>query len=186
MGGSKFTTGTQGGLYNKNLGRVRFELVGDWAGKLQQLERLPRRVSQLVLRSQVEFAKMYVDAIKDKILTNGAGLGWPPYSVRYGKWKAKKSPNKGFYQLTGAYMSSIDYYIRTAKPVSTVVVGIMGNAQSAHSDLSVKQYALILERGSLTRNIAARPLWGPTFREIGGLKAMALPLQLSLNKIKIS
>lgn len=184
---SKFTTGKQGSLYNKNLGRFKVELTGDWGDKIRQLEKLPRRVSQLVLRHQVLFAERLQEKVLDTILNGGYGK-WEPLSPKYMQFKMSHPAGGtgGFYQFGGGYMKSVGYIIRANKPYSTVIVGIIGNSKSPVSSLTTKQYALILEHGSLRRGIPARPVWAPSFKAIGGLASIAGPLQQSLNKIKIT
>ena len=170
-------------IKNRSLAGVQFQLTGDWGGKLETFERMPRRISEIVLRHQVSFAERYKQEVLDTINSNGGDLGWAPHSKEYSQHKRKNSNSSPtFYNLYGNLIQSIGYEIKLMKPFGHVTVGVFGNAQNPDTKMSVGNYAKILEVGSIARNIQPRPLFGPVFKKMGGLKAIAIPLQLALTR----
>jgi len=178
MAESRFETGEMGSLTRRNLGAFRIDpatarglgvrLVGDWKEFGILLRNLPRRLRRAAINGQIKFGERYHKAIIRNIATNGHLLKWPELSEKYKKFKKSHSgdPNE-MYHFYGQYLRSISMQV---KPNGTILIGIpKGVGKSKFGDYTVAQYAHVLEKGSYTRNIAARPLWGPTFKQIGGM-----------------
>lgn len=176
MATSHYQTGVIRTHRTRNLGS-RVQLSVDNPVKLQRFSRLidslPRAVQRTMKRAQMNFAKRLKKQVKRNIYNRGQGLGWDPVSSSYASFKRKhgtvKDPNK-FYQLYGNYIRAIT--IKTQG--NTVSIGISKDSSFTNraGTLTTAQYAVILESGSLTRNIAPRPLWGPSYQQLGGNKGL--------------
>lgn len=156
----------------RNLGRhqvpeVTIKKFGDWEKVDKLLHNFDATVLAGFKAGQYSAAKKLKKAVKRNIRENGGSLGWQPLSYKYQEYKMELGfdPDRILY-LTGTYYWNINiwsngltYYVGVKKGLRNHFTG--GN-------ITVGQIANILEHGSATKNIPARPLWFPTYRQIGG------------------
>lgn len=148
----------------------KIKIDGDWH-KVQAITNTLDKVLMIgALAGQEAAAKRMKKIARRYIRTNGAGLGWPPYSERYRKWKIGKGGSAtNYYVLSGLYYRSINVWQKGL----AFYVGLPAGIRHPDPDKpSLTFIARILESGSTTRNIKARPLWTPTFKELGGSAAI--------------
>lgn len=150
------------------------ELIGDWdkADKLLRTQ-LPLAVKTGSLSGRKSAAEKIKKLIKKNIDRNGPpSVYWPKYSIGYEKLKARLGGNiDSMYRLSDTYYNNIKVNIRGTNVNVGLPKGIRG--KRGKNPLTLGQIAIILERGSAAHNIAARPLWRPTFKEFGGKKRVA-------------
>lgn len=146
----------------------QIELFGDWDKARHCLNNLAGVVtvgSHLGMKSVAEKLKRQV---KKNIRENGASIGWPPVSQNYAELKSAFGYDpENLLFLTGTYYRSIDLWFKNGR----YYVGVKAHSRNnftAGQRLTVGQIARILESGSATRNIAPRPLWAPSYKQIGG------------------
>lgn len=151
------------------VGTPHVELFGDWQKTKNLLSTIDATVLLGYKAGQLSAANKLKKAIRRNIRDNGGSLGWEPLSVRYQEYKAELGfdPSRMLY-MTGAYYwnitvwnNGINYYVGLKKGVNSRNYFTGGN-------ITLGQIANILEYGSDSRSIPARPLWHPTFRQIGG------------------
>lgn len=140
-------------------------LTGDWDLARNFLGRMDKLIAQGALAGQISAGEKIRAEVRKNIRENGSSLGWPPLSLLYAEKKTGMGfdPNRLLY-ATGTYYRSIELSIKPPR----VSVRVKPRASHPTSKLTVSQIATILEYGSSARNIPARPLWGPSFKRIGG------------------
>jgi hypothetical protein len=155
--------------------QIGFQLVGDWKQANFMLRTFPQRVDQAVNLAMRDFSRKYVRKVKEKIANQGASLGWAPLSLEYLEFKERWSDHNSIYQFFGILSQSI----KAQRRGGSWSAGIEKGVQNPQLDiirggpgLAVDEYAAVLERGSSKRNITARPLWGPSYTQIGGAKGL--------------
>jgi hypothetical protein len=160
------------------------KLEGDWAKALQLIG---HDLSALVLKGayngQVAAAEKLKVIVKNNIRSGGPqSIYWPNYSLMYGERKAKAGAGDKKWRYTDTYYKSITV---TKHSMNKVSVGVPKNERSKvnQNPLTLGQVAVILERGSRVANIAARPLWGPSWKEFGGKKRVAYHINWHIRKI---
>jgi hypothetical protein len=77
---------------------------------------------------------------------------------------------------TGAYLSSI----KTWRSNYTYYVGVKSGLIEPKSRKEITKVAYWLEHG--TKKIKARPVWGPTFKELGGTAALVEIVQQTIER----
>jgi len=145
------------------------ELIGEWNKTRTLLHLLPKLIKIGSLKGQQSAAKHFRRIVRRHIRNNGASLGWAPLSSAYKKSKGRRGFNPDrIYYASGSYYNNIKVWRRGTK----IFIGIKKNvkSKSSRSSLTIGMIARILEYGSLTRNIPARPLWAPSYRDFGGGK----------------
>jgi hypothetical protein len=160
--------------FNKPGAGVQVKYEGDWH-KLPALFRYltnkkgGQGIKRDIAKAHRDFALKYKAALIKGILTGGGGIGaaWPPHSPDY------KEANQ-LLRLTGNYFNALVAMKVTAKNYSIRMNIDRGavSRKSAPNRLSLGQYAVIHEVGSVARGIPARPLWQPAFNSIGGQRAI--------------
>lgn len=157
---------------NINVGRnitPQIELFGDWDKALALFNNLPELISVGAHAGKLAAAKKIQTLVKKNIKKGGpTNTHWQELSASYQKSKASRGgdPNKKWF-FQGTYYRSI----KVIDKGNTVYVGVPARQRSRvnkNKPLTLGQVAVILERGSAARNIPARPLWKPTYREFGG------------------
>ena len=168
-GVSNFSTGEVAGQRLRNIAaNVKFELEGDWVRASRMMDTLPSTLRKAIYAGQIVFANAYLLALQTNILENGARIGWEPLKKHYRYHKKQNKDRIGFYR--GYMYNNIKIFKNPVK--SIVSVGISKNSEiRGIGDLSLSQYVNVFEHGSLTHNVSARPLFGPTFiSQMGGQK----------------
>jgi hypothetical protein len=164
-----------------------FGFEGDWVSAKELLETAPAKVKKAVRLGQIQFAKLYKEALVSNIDSNGSGLGWAAVSPGYAAFKSGKGQSPtSLYDFYGYLKRNIK--VHTFMGSDRVEIGIKKGVRNSMNkgSLDVSQYAAVLEMGSTIRNIQARPLFRPTFKQIGGqTKIKALILLNITNTLKI-
>ena len=153
---------------------INYELVGHWKEANYMLRTFPHKVDQAINLANRSFVRDYVRRVKSNIQNQGASLGWAPItSQAYLDFKSKHS-NADPHQLY-RFFDILSRSIVSYKTPNGWVAGIPENLRNPSMDdirggktLSVSEYAAVLEFGAPQRNIEARPLWYPSFLQIGG------------------
>jgi hypothetical protein len=152
---------------------INYKLIGDWQRANFMLSEFPILVTRAVNNGNRKFARKYQQKVKENILNDGANLGWlPSRSKKYPQFKARHAESTQQMQFFGALLNNI----RTFKNgVMGWSAGIKSGIQNhkmiglrGPTNLDVAQYAAVNEYGSPSRNIQARPLWNPSYRQLGG------------------
>jgi hypothetical protein len=158
------------------------QLEGQWE---EALKLIGYNLTPLVLlgarKGQAAAANKIKAMVKSNIRRgNVQGSYWPGYSYQYGNRKSRQGFGDKKWLMTGTYYRSITIINRN----TDVFVGIPRNAKGKvnNNPLTLGAIANILERGSRAHNIAARPLWGPTFKQFGGKKRVAYHINFHIRK----
>lgn len=146
-------------------------LFGDWQKTRRVLATLDTTVALGVLSGQKSAALKLKRLIKKNIRENGGSLGWEPVSQKYAKYKSSKGYDpSNLLVMSGLYYRNINIWHKNGKYYVGVKKGITNKVSGGN--LTVGKIARILEYGSTIRNIKARPLWIPTFKQFGGKKRL--------------
>jgi hypothetical protein len=157
-------------LYTRNIDvNIAYRKEGDWDKARIILQELPYQVRRSVLKGQRAFANIFLKAIKAKIDSGGGGEWAPSTSEHYKRFKEGKGKS------IGDLLSFYGDYKRNIKLVQTdkgITVGVNKNVRNSTlnptRNITIAQYAAVLEHGSFWQNIPARPLWSSTFSDLGG------------------
>lgn len=122
------------------------------------LQSLPLQVRSSAMWGQQKVANKLVKTVKKHL--NSQDLGWAPRSAR------SKSSDPRILVDTEAYYGSI----RAWRTGDTFNAGVPANAFNARGQ-RIADYAAMNEYGS--DELPARPLWGPSFKEIGGKRGVS-------------
>jgi len=194
FGASRFVEDIMGETVTRNiLGGLEIQInEKEWVRGQRIFENLPKALHRAVLRGQMEFANRYHMALLENIRNNGKKIGWEAYSKRYTyqkRWMASSSkhpdvihgPEEKF-RLTGKAVRAIKVYPN--RKANVVSIGISaGDGELGMNDrYTVSQYVHIFEKGSTTRNIKARPLFAPVYKQIGGKKAVSSAITQAINE----
>ena len=178
MATSRFETGKQGSLYTRNLAsQIRVEELGDWKALSRQLQSLPKKVRKATVDAMEAYGKKYHRAVLKAIDTNGQKLPqpWAPLSLKYAKYKqAHGGDPSTMYVWQGTLRSAIQV-VRSEDGLVTVGIDkdTRGSGRGGNSKLSASQIARILQSGSITHNIEARPLFPQVWKQMGGNRKLS-------------
>lgn len=170
--------------------QIRIEVDGDFLRGQKVIDRLPAALKAAAFKAQLKFAEKYKANLRRHIRDNGKELGWAPYSKGYVRYKRairkKKSSVRygpeSMWRFQGHAYNSIEI---TKDPIrNRVSVGISreNGKMNLDGELTVSQYINIVEHGSHSRNIKKRPLFGPTFKLMGGQKALSRMVQNEIER----
>lgn len=167
--------------------QVNYQLVGEWSRANFMMRQFPHRVSQAINLATREMAYRYRKKVISHILNRGADLGWPrSSSEKYEQFKAKHATKavEDQLQFFGVLLENIKAYKHGRMGWS---VGIKDGVVNPRMEeirkgktLSVSEYAGVLEHGSTKMNIPPRPLWTPSYRDIGGNKELIRLIRLNI------
>lgn len=182
---SRFTTGTVGGIYTRNLtSRIYVEEVGNWAQLVKALDSLPVSVKTSAFEAINYYGFLYEKSIKKTIKINGSNLRkpWAPLRPKYSKYKKHHGgPASSIYKWTGNLYNSIA--VESDKSNFTVKVLVKPDkAGRKDGELNAAQIAMVLEHGSLVHDVIPRPLFLPVWQIMGGNAAMASYVSERVNK----
>jgi hypothetical protein len=147
---------------------AHIELVGQWS----RFDRVMRyltahnssEIKRDIAKGQRDFLERYKYNLINALVTEGRSVGAP---------FAEHSPN--YHSPTGLIGRRTDLYLNALRSLritsSNYVLSLsftpgITHQKSKKKGLTLARYAYIFEEGSLYQ--PARPIWGPTFRSIGG------------------
>jgi hypothetical protein len=175
-------------------GKIYFEEIGNWAQLVGALDTLPKRVKDEAFDSMRHYGYKYERLLKRNIRNNGSNFNppWPWYTLKYFIYKSTHSPKPAYgamamYRWTGNLYQSV--YSKTTRANHTVVVSIRptyAGRKKRSKELNAAQIALVLDAGSVSHNIAPRPLFYPTWKMMGGERAFAEYVSSAINKLVIN
>jgi len=156
----------------------RVVLTGDWIKTQSVFNTIELTMAVGASAGQKAFAERLKKLVKRHIRTNGAGItpAWKPVSKKYAAYKTKMGKNPlDLYRMSGLYYRSIEVW--NVGP--NWYTGLKANTKhpGKKGRYTLAQIARILESGSSVRNIPARPLWSPSFKQLkgtAGVKALVL------------
>lgn len=154
----------------KTGGALSFKVIpiGNWLKTSAFIADLSSMIAIGSARGQESAAKKLRKLIRQNIKNQGPpGVNWPSLSQNYSKIKGAEGydPNKMLIR-TGLYYRSIKVWSKG----NNYYVGVKKGVRASGGKRTVAWVAHLLERGSEVRNIKARPLWVPTFKQFGGNK----------------
>lgn len=136
---------------------IEMKFFGNWLIAGRVLQKLPGILKSSGVYGQRRAAELLVKIAKAHI--NNQNLGWAPRSDRSVAGDARILVNsESYYGAIKAWKSGDEYY-----------AGVPKDAFNAKG-ISIVQYALAHEYGF--GNMPQRPLWEPSFKELGGRKGM--------------
>lgn len=132
---------------------IGYTFTGNWGEINRQFKNLPREVNSSIVWGQRKAAEKLVKIVKAHI--NNQDLGWAARSPR-------TTPNDPRVLVDmGEYYDSISAW----RKYGVYYAGVPRDKYNSKGT-RISEYALINELGS--GDIPARPLWGPSFEELGG------------------
>lgn len=148
--------------------RPEFTKFGDWAKTRNLLYRVEGVLRIASAKAQKSAAQKLKRIVLRHIRQNGGSIGWPPLSVDYGEYKESLGYDaSNILYMTGLYYKSIGVWGVGDRHYVGVKHGVK-NRFKGGNNLTVGQIATILENGSTVKNIPPRPLWKPSYRDLGG------------------
>ena len=137
------------------------ELNGDWKKVESVIRNFDKIVYEPLVKATAKNAQM-VEATLVQHIQNQA-LNWKPLSAAYEKYKKNKGLSNQIYIATSTLMNSITHAIRDGG--LTAFIGVLRTARGPSGESEV-MIGKVMEYGSAKRNIPARPLFRPTFKEM--------------------
>jgi len=150
---------------------LRVEPFGPWLQTSALIADLPALIAIGSLRGQKSAAEK-LRALIRKNLKAGAVPGNKPFSTIAYSSKYEKEKSSAGYKVGSKLIRTGLYYksIKTWNNGRTYYVGVKKGVTTSQGGKTLGYVAQLLERGSSARNIKARPLWAPTFKQFGGNK----------------
>lgn len=146
---------------------VGVELIGDWFKVKNLIDGLDKTIAVGTTKAQLSASRKLLTIVKRNIRENGGSIGWPPVSDRYKRYKTNKGydPDNLLF-MTGLYYRSINIW----NTKNNYYIGVKRRLKhpGKKGSLTIGEIATVLEYGSMARNIKARPLWGPSYKQLGG------------------
>ncbi|MAO08126.1 MAG: hypothetical protein CL596_05370 [Alteromonas sp.] len=152
--------------------KINIQKFGDWYITKNLLIQLEPAIKKGSIAGQKRAAQELKRIVRRNIRENGGKIGWPPVSEKYAKYKRKKGFDpENLYVMTGLYYRSIKIY-RDGNNISIGLKRYTRHQGRTNNNLTLIKIANILENGSAVRNIKARPLWKPSYKQFGGSKRL--------------
>ena len=175
VGESKYEEGVIGDFYTRNItARTKVEFLGDWIKVGDIFKRLPKELKVEVYKAIFTYSVRYQREVKSAIRKNGPkSKTWNAYSDGYAAYKKLHGQlgYPSFYRFKGNLYRAITIDTDGRRSVR-VTIDKNARVSNTKSDLTASQLMNILEHGSIERNIAARPLFGPVWVDMGGNKGL--------------
>ena len=176
--------GVRHGLRARGSFNVGVKLDGQWLKFNQLVNTLDIEMAGAAKLAQRKFAEKYKRKLQTNIRTGGRKFGYPGHSSKYSQYKSRHGgPSKQLY-WSGAMGESIEI---VGLAGGRVGVGIPKNKKRENyfakerNQLTISEYANILEQGSPGIGIKARPIFKDTFKEdMKGLKGLKSLMQWHL------
>lgn len=162
--------GVRHGLTARGGFNVDIKLDGDWFKLNMLLNSFGPEIMIIARASQRKFAEKYRDRVKTNMRTGGRRFGYKPVSSRYSSYKQKKGGGSTTFIWSKTLHDSVSVLDSSGNRVSVgIPKGIRrpfypGESKRSNQ-LTVSEYANILEHGAYSRGVPARPIFSDTFRE---------------------
>lgn len=162
---------------------IKFELLGNWALTQKIIKELPGDVKESYRQAQRSFGKKLERKVKRHL--RNQDLPWKELAESTVKRKKSQEiliETSDYYNAIRTY-SSGPYTISVG--VKEGVYKLRGKGEN-ESKISIADYAAIHERGHVFENgrvVPKRPLWVPTWKEMGGKEGMANEVIDAVNKV---
>ena len=137
------------------------KLTGDWIGAIKRMGDLGENIIKNLKIATLQSAIETKDALRKHI--EDQDLPWPAHTKRYAAWKARKKKSRLKWVLTGYSLDSINH--KLIKDGLEAFVGMLRTGKRKDGKPAA-MIAAVMEYGSTKRNIKARPLFRPTFKEM--------------------
>lgn len=157
--------------------RIKFSLLGNWKIAPEIIAQLEPTLKESYRQAQRNFGHKLERIVKNHILNED--LEW--VELADSTVKRKKSMQ--------IYIDSKDYYdairVQSEGPYQ-IQVGVKEGATNTKGQ-DIGMYAAINEYGHVfgegKRKVPARPLWNPSWREMGGKEGMAQEVIATFNRV---
>jgi len=134
---------------------LQIKPYGDWTKVLRNIEDLPKDVLTGYIRAQETALNRLVKIVKGHIYSQDL----PGFS--------KKKKRVGRHLIdTSSYVTSI----KTWRENFTYYAGVKSGVNEPKSKIQITKLAHMLEFG--TKKMQAMPVWGPSWKEFGGIKEL--------------
>lgn len=171
--------------------QVEIHLEGDWVKALDLTGGLAYSIREGYERGISDFSKRFLASIKKHIATGTPpkGVRWEPLSPASYKSTKSEYPDRHLYYMTGLYYRSVGIFSYKNR----MYIGLPANTRYQNGATLI-QVAKWLEFGTgefgnhrdgyesegNNPGIPARPLWRPTFQEMGGNKKLRAKIITSI------
>ena len=164
---------------------INYDLIGEWTRANFMMKSFPTRVAAAVNLANREMVRKYRKQVIRHINNQGAELGWPvSQSAKYQQFKARHTTETAPLKFFGVMVQNIKAYkhgsMGWAAGIKSDVTNPMMESIRKGRTLKPAEYAAVLEFGSDKMNIPARPLWNPSYRDIGGNKELIRLVRLHI------
>lgn len=179
VGQSKYELGIIGDTQARNLSRrIKYEFFGDWDKADDIITRLPQRVMKAVNSAVWDYAEDYH---KNILIAITMGLSsWAPLSQKTLAYKSSHGYYSGFYQMRGVLIDAV--VIEKHKRGIRVTISSDPQYMNKQRTLTASQVMNILEHGSVTNGIPARPLFGPVWKKMGGNRGFMKHIEMRVGR----
>lgn len=153
-------------LLPSNLGVVRVSATGNWAEALKVFKDLGPGIKVAAIEAQSQVALVVLKKVQNHLIKQD--LGWRKLNPRYQSQKAAQGLDTRILLARWTYFKNIKYWTNRGgwKVYVGVKPGVYTRTLSGErSTLDVARIAAIHE---FSRGKRRRPLWNPTFKELGG------------------
>ncbi|QQO97567.1 hypothetical protein Molly3_80 [Maribacter phage Molly_3] len=130
--------------------------------KVRALKKLANLNEEFVEENIKAFAEMFYNRLMLHI--ENQDLGWRPLSTDYLEWKRSEGKSTKIWVKDGVLQKEIKLMRITDE--NLWFVGIDGTATYPDSDIPVSMIAAVMEYGSPSKGIPARPLFRPSRQEV--------------------
>lgn len=137
------------------------EMTGDWKRAEYVVKNFTKLARKPLIKATAKSAQI-IEATLVKHMQN-QDLGWASLSAAYKKFKERKKLSNQILIATSTLMNSITHQIVDGG--LGAFVGVLRTAKGRDGKQEV-MIAAVHEFGSGVRNIPARPLFRPTFKEV--------------------
>lgn len=141
----------------------QIELFGDWELTRRMLLTLDDTLTAALHKANKEAAKRLRRTVRRNIRESGGSIGWAPLKPETKKLKKRRGqdPDRILF-ATGLYYRSITIWNKG----TNYYVGVKRGIRHRGMNKTVGEIARLHESG--TSHIPARPLWAPSYRQMGG------------------
>jgi len=166
--------GVSQGLKSRGGYDVRVRLEGDWVKFSLLVKNMDLLLAASAIAGQKDFAENYKKAVQENIRNGGRRFGYPPNTTKTLGIKKKYGGSITVLNWLGTMANSVKVMPNSSN--TGFSVGIPKNLSRPtyfdkdDNNLSISEYANVLEHGSFWKSIPERPTFSDTFKETMGGK----------------